>query len=123
MICIKMWLTTFLTSLRPPHFDVDAEGRQSDLPKLNRADADVVLAIVFPFVNAYGGWSPSLQLALEAVKVYYSLSERHGVRLMERRGDLAYPGLEFLLVLEGADVLSSVDDLRLMYRLGVRASA
>ncbi len=73
-----------------------------------------------PFVNAYGGWSPSLQLALEAVKVYYSLSERHGVRLMERRGDLAYPGLEFLLVLEGADVLSSVDVLRLMYRLGVR---
>jgi membrane dipeptidase len=52
--------------------------------------------------------------------VYYSLSERHGVRLVERRGDLAYPGLKFLLVLEGADVLSSVDDLRLMYRLGAR---
>jgi len=110
----------FLTPLSPPPFDVDAEGRQSDLPKLRRASADLVLAAVFPFVNAYGGWSPSLQLALEAVKVYYSLSERHGVRLVERRGDLAYPGLKFLLVLEGADVLNSVDDLRLMYRLGVR---
>jgi membrane dipeptidase len=42
------------------------------------------------------------------------------MRLVERRGDLAYPGLKFLLVLEGADVLSSVDDLRLIYRLGAR---
>ena len=25
----------FLTSLSPPPFDVDAEGRQSDLPKLS----------------------------------------------------------------------------------------
>ncbi len=45
------------------------------------------------------------------------------MRLVEKRGDLAYPGLKFLLVLEGADVLSSVDGLRLIYRLGVRASA
>ena len=27
----------FLTSLSPPPFDVDAEGRQSDLPKLRRS--------------------------------------------------------------------------------------
>lgn len=87
---------------------------------LQRAGADLVFAAVSPFVNAYGGWSPSLQLALEGVKMCYSLSERHRVRLVERRGDLAYPGLKSLLVLEGADVLNSVDDLRLMYRLGVR---
>jgi membrane dipeptidase len=55
----------FLTSLSPPPFDVDAEGRQNDLPKLKRTDADLVFAAVFPFVNAYGGRSPNHQLALE----------------------------------------------------------
>jgi membrane dipeptidase len=85
----------FLTSLSPPPLDVDAEGRQSDLPKLRRAGADLVLAAVSPFVNAYGGWSPSLQLALEGVKAYYSLSERHGVRLVEKRGIWPTQALSF----------------------------
>lgn len=110
----------FLSSLSPPPFDVDAEGRQSDLPKLRRAGVDLVLAAVFPFVYTYGGWSPSLRLALEALKVYHAIAERHGVRLVEGRGDLLSPGLKFLLVLEGADVLSSVEDLGLLRRLGVR---
>ncbi|ABL87216.1 peptidase M19, renal dipeptidase [Pyrobaculum islandicum DSM 4184] len=111
----------FLTSLSPQPFDVDAEWRQSDLPKLRRAGAELVVAAVFPFVNSYSGWSPSLQLALEGFKVYYALSETHGIKIVERRGDLAAPGLKFLIVLEGADVLSSADDLRLFYRLGLRA--
>lgn len=111
----------FLTSLSPQPFDVDAEGRQSDLPKLRRAGADLVVAAVFPFVNSYSGWSPNLQLALEGFKVYYSLSDAHGVKIVEGRGDLAAPGLKFLISLEGADVLSSVDDLRLFFRLGLRA--
>jgi len=49
----------FLSSLSPPPFDVDAEGRQSDLPKLRRAGADLVLAAVFPFVYTYGGCPPA----------------------------------------------------------------
>ncbi len=110
----------FLSSLSPPSFEVDAEGRQSDLPKLRRASADLVFAAVFPFVYTYGGWSPSLQLALDALKVYYAIAERHGVRLVEGRGGLSSPGLKFLLVLEGADILSSVEDLKLLYKLGVR---
>lgn len=111
----------FLTAADPPAFDVDAEGRQSDLPKLKRAGAELVFASVFPFVNAYGSLSPSLELALDELKAYYSISEKHGVRIVEGRGDLHAPGLKLLLALEGADVLRSVEDLRLFYKLGVRA--
>jgi hypothetical protein len=85
----------FLTSLSPPPFDVDAEGRQSDLPKLRRAGADLVFAAVFPFVHVYGGWSPSLSLAWEGLKVYFAIAERHGVKIVGGRGDLAAPGLKF----------------------------
>ena len=79
----------FLTSLSPPPFDVDAEGRQSDLPKLRRAGADLVFAAVFPFVNAYGGWSPSLQLALEGEGVLLPLRAPRG----EAGGEAGGPGL------------------------------
>lgn len=111
----------FLTSLNPPPFDQDAESRQSDLPKLRRAGAELVFAAAFPFVNTYDTWSPDGRLVLEAMKVYYAVSERHGVKIVEKRGDLYAPGLKFLIVLEGADVLHTADDLRLLYRLGVRA--
>ena len=110
----------FLTSLNPPPFHEDAEGRQSDLPKLRRAGADVVVAAVFPFVHVYDRWTAVPQVALEGVKVYYSLAERYGVRIVERASDLWAPALKFVLALEGADVLNDVGDLKLFYRLGVR---
>lgn len=110
----------FLTSLNPPPFHEDAEGRQSDLPKLRRAGADVVVAAVFPFVHVYDRWAAASQVALEGVKVYYSLAERYGVRIVERASDLWAPALKFMLALEGADVLNDVGDLKLFYRLGIR---
>ena len=111
----------YLTSLSPPRFDQDYGGRQSDLPKLRRAGVDLVFAAVFPFVNAYGSWTASRELVLDGLKVYYTISERHGVKIVERRGDLYAPGVKFLIALEGADVLHTVEDLRLMYKMGVRA--
>lgn len=111
----------FLTATDPPAFDVDAERRQSDLPKLERAGVELVFASVFPFVNSYGSPSPSLELALEEIKAYYLISEKHGVRIVEGRGDLRTPGLKLLLALEGADVLRSVEDLKLFHKLGVRS--
>ncbi|MCU7786832.1 dipeptidase [Pyrobaculum sp. 3827-6] len=110
----------FLTSLSPPPFDADAGGRQSDLPKLRRAGAELVFAAVFPFVNAYGAWNPDARLAWEGVKIYHAIAERHGVKIVETRGDLYAPGLKFLILLEGADVVHDVGDLRLWHRLGLR---
>lgn len=60
-----------------------------------------------------------MELALEEIKVYYLISEKHGMSV-EGRGDLRSPGLKLLLSLEGADVLRLVD-LRLLYKLGIRS--
>ncbi|MEM1615454.1 MAG: dipeptidase [Pyrobaculum sp.] len=110
----------YLTNINPPSFDKEAE-RHSDLPKLKRAGADVVFGAVFPFLNTYGGWAPSVEAALDALKVYWRLAKQHGVAVVEKPGDLDKPGLKLVLVLEGADVLREAGDLELFHRLGVRA--
>ncbi|MGC8582101.1 MAG: dipeptidase [Thermoproteus sp.] len=118
----------YFFSGRRPDFDIDDEGRQSDLPKLRRAGVDLVFASIFPVATTYGSTGPgnaaavgTKSIALEMFKMLYRLSERHGVFIVERVADLDREGLKFLLLMEGADALDDPSDLLLYFRLGLRA--
>lgn len=118
-------------------FNVDAEGRQSDIPKLKRANVKVVFASVFPVMATYsperGGeihtWSPySIKgIALEMIKTYYKLVDKFSdsLTLIHNAGDVenALNGdkIGLLIAMEGADALEDPYDLVLFHRLGVNS--
>ncbi|MEL9991664.1 MAG: membrane dipeptidase [Thermoproteus sp.] len=108
---------------RKSEFDVDEAGRQSDLPKLKRAEVDLVFASIFPIRYSSLGASPagSKETSLEMFKIIYRLATRHEITIVERAADLNRSGLKFLISLEGADALDEPEDLLLYYRLGLRA--
>lgn len=130
----------------PADFDADLPGRHGDIPKYRRANVRLVfaaIAFVVPTVSGYrsaqltDGYGmrfgtyrvrAPLSVALEHVRVYYSLLSRHGrdlglVRRPEdakevERGD---GRTWFLMALEGAEPLEDVEDLDLFYALGLRS--
>ena len=118
-------------------FNIDAEGRQSDIPKLKRANVKVVFASVFPILTTYNpsqgeavrSSSPysTKGVALEMIKTYYRLIDRFNDSLMLINGvkdiDEAFNTnkIGLLISMEGADALEEPYDLLLFHRLGVNS--
>lgn len=129
------------TDVRP--FDEDVPGRHVDIPKYKKVGMALVLAAIFPLVGSlnkrkieemkrtYGSWMSSSALAsprdvaIEQVKLYYSLEEMYprSIRIVRTRQDLdslnKRTGL--ILHLEGGEALGEPEDLRIFYNLGVRS--
>lgn len=125
-------------------FNVDLEGREADIPKYLKGNVRLVFASVFPGITTfepeksakleklYGRWIPTLTfrtpqtMVFEHLKVYYKLVEVYkeleliedveSVERVFRNGKIG-----FLLHLEGAEALDSPEDLKILYRLGIRS--
>lgn len=128
-------------------FDKDSPNRQSDLPKLLRANVKVVFASIFPIHTTYNpevserlsrgygsgsfqAYTPALSklTALEMIKVYYRLARKFSDKLTIIRSvddvDRALQSdgkVSLLMAIEGADSLEDIYDLEIYRELGVRS--
>lgn len=130
-----------------PDFDIDAPNRQSDIPKLLKANTRLVFASIFPIHPTYNpsvssylasGYGTSLEkayvpimvksMAIEMIKVYYSLTKRFSDNLSivetKEQAEEAINNRDkvgLLLSFEGSEALEDIYDLEVFHRLGVRA--
>ncbi|MDG7009079.1 MAG: membrane dipeptidase [Nitrososphaerota archaeon] len=124
-------------------FSEDVRGRQADIPKYRRAGMKLVLGSIFPLIGSlnlrkmaamqrmYGHWSPSSALvsprdvAIELVKIYYSLEEMHpkDLKIVRTKEDIEGLGTRVgvLLHIEGCESLGEPEDLKVFFNLGVRS--
>lgn len=129
------------TNIEP--FDVDQPGRHVDIPKYKRANVKLVLGSIFPMLSnlntrmikalgdMYKEWAPPSvpispkELALEQIKIYYSLEEQYpsDLKLISNLDDLDQLGERtgIILHIEGCEAFNEPEDLVLFYRLGVRS--
>ena len=124
-------------------FDEDLKGRHADIPKYRKAGVRIVLGSIFPLVGGlnfrqmdamekmYSTWSPSSvvasarDMAVELVKIYYSLEEMHpkALKIIRTKEDIESLGSKtgILLHIEGTEALGEPEDLRIFFNLGVRS--
>ena len=124
-------------------FSEDARGRQADIPKWREAKVSLVLGSVFPLLGSlnqrkiaamekmYGRWSPSSSLvsprdvAIELIKIYYSLEKMHqkDLKIVRTLDDIESLGRRVGIVLhiEGCEALGEPEDLEVFFNLGVRS--
>jgi len=124
-------------------FDEDVKGRHADIPKYAKVGMKLVLGSVFPLVGSlnkrkidamqklYGTWSPSSavvsprDVAIELVKIYYSLEDMYpkALKIVRTRRDIESLGKRTGIVMhiEGCEALGEPEDLRVFYNLGVRS--
>jgi len=124
-------------------FDADVKGRHADIPKYRKAGVKLVLGSVYPMIESlnprligknqklYGSWSPSAvpasvrDVAMELIKIYYSLEEMYpkALKIVRTKEDLESLGTRtgILLHIEGTEALGEPEDLKLFFQLGVRS--
>ena len=127
--------------IRP--FNEDVKDRQADIPKYRKVGMKLVLGSIYPLIGSlsprkiaamqrmYGHWAPSAapvsprDVAIELVKIYYSLEEMHprDLKIIRTRGDIESLGkrIGILLHIEGCEALGAPEDLRIFFNLGVRS--
>jgi len=125
-------------------FDVDLAGRDGDIPKYIRGNIRIIFAAILPGVSTFdpkmneinqelygmrltGTSFTSMQsLLLDHLKIYYRLSERYNIRFILNSEDAEKIIssekwiMGFIIHLEGADPITEVYELKLLYRLGLR---
>ena len=127
-------------------FDIDAPGRQSDIPKLIRGNVKIVFGAVFPIHDTYNpligerissgygtqsikSYTPAASklIGFEMIKIYLMLTRRFSsrLRIIESYSDaeqvLSSDLIGILMSVEGADMLDDPYDLLLLHRLGIQA--
>ena len=124
-------------------FHEDVKGRQADIPKYRKVGMKLVLGSIFPLVGSlnrrkieamqkmYGAWSPSSapasprDIAIELVKIYYTLEEMYpkALKIVRTMEDIESLGKTTGIVMhiEGCEALGEPEDLRIFYNLGVRS--
>ncbi len=124
-------------------FGEDIKGRHADIPKYRKVGMKLVLGSIFPLLGSlnrrkieamqrmYGSWSPSSALvsprdvAIELVKIYYTLEEMHpkALKIVRTREDIESLGERAGIVMhiEGCEALGEPEDLRVFFNLGVRS--
>ena len=128
-------------NVRP--FDEDVKGRQADLPKYRKSGMKLVLGSVFSLIGSlnrrkiaamermYNHWAPSSALvsprdvAIELVKIYYSLEETYpkDLKIIRTKEDIEALGkrVGIILHIEGCEPLGEPEDLQVFFNLGVRS--
>jgi membrane dipeptidase len=124
-------------------FGEDAKGRHADIPKYKKVGMKLVLGSVYPLLGSlnlrkiaamqkmYGSWAPSAALvsprdvAIELVKIYYSLEDMYpkALKIVRTKEDIESLGVRTGIVLhiEGCEALGEPEDLRIFYSLGIRS--
>jgi membrane dipeptidase len=124
-------------------FGENAKGRHADIPKYKKVGMKLVLGSVYSLLGSlnlrkivamqkiYGTWAPSAALvsprdvAIELVKIYYSLEDMYpkALKIVRTKEDIESLGARtgILLHIEGCEPLGEPEDLRIFYNLGVRS--
>ena len=124
-------------------FDHDVKGRHADIPKYRKVGMRLVLGSIFPLVGSlnlrkmeamekmYRAWAPSSavssprDVAIELVKIYYSLEELYpkALKIVRTKEDIENLGKAtgIIMHIEGCEALGEPEDLRVFYNLGVRS--
>jgi membrane dipeptidase len=127
--------------IRP--FDQDMKGRHVDIPKYKKVGMKLILGSVYPLLDTlnlrkiaamkrvYGVWAPSAtvvsprDVAIELIKIYYSLEEMHpsALKIVRTKEDIESLGERtgIIMHIEGCEALGEPEDLRVFYNLGVRS--
>jgi len=126
-------------------FNRDLAGRDGDIPKYMRGNIRIIFAAMLPGVSTFdprmnkinqelygmkltGTSFTSMQsLLLDHFKVYYRLSEGYDIPLIldskdaEKIINSEKWSMGFIIHLEGADPITEVYELKLLYKLGLRS--
>ncbi len=115
--------------------DIIEETYQSSINKLSKFDKATIFSVVYPHIlslndNAlilsekYGfkqeATYPEFGVMLDQFKFYHFLERKYNVKIIKKFDDLN-SGLNFLISMEGTDVLNQPDDLYMLKELGLRA--
>ena len=115
--------------------DVRDEPGQSSLKELKELGDSIVFSVIFPHISTwnerseelsikYGfkqpATSPQLSILLEQFKLYHFYERTGLVKIVKMAEDLDNSGLNFLISLEGADVLTDPYDIYLLRDIGLR---
>jgi len=124
-------------------FGEDVKGRHADIPKYKKSGMKLVLGSIFPLIGSlnlrkmeamkkmYGVWGTSSALvsprdvAIELVKIYYSLEESYpkALKVVRSKEDIENLGgrTGIVMHIEGCEALGEPEDLRIFFNLGVRS--
>lgn len=131
---------------KPLPFDIDADGRDGDIPKYLRGYVKLVFSSIFPLMptfnpklasKVWGGYKGVESICvntaravkmnvIEQIKVYSRIARYYPqIKLINTEIDLNHvfnsDSIGFLISLEGTEALDDIDDLELFYKLGVRS--
>ena len=115
--------------------DIIDKSGQSSINKLLTFDRATVFSVIFPHIvslnekpsilsEKYGfkqeATYPKFGIMMDQFKFYHFLERNYNVRIIKNFDDIK-SGLNFLISMEGTDVLDQPDDLYILKDLGLRA--
>ncbi len=103
--------------------DVIHGNLQSSVDMLKNYPGSIVFSVVFPFVFMESGIEhersiPDITLAYEQFRYYNKVAAQYGINIM--KSPKSKNGLNFLISMEGTDVLSIPEDILIFKELGLR---
>ncbi|WP_276922626.1 dipeptidase [Ferroplasma acidiphilum] len=97
---------------------------QSGIDMLKRFPGSIIFSVVFPHVNMqygeeYGTSIPNTTLAYQQFNYYREISKKYGINLIEGNKPVDSE-LNFLLSMEGTDILNRPEDIEMFHSMGLR---
>ncbi|SMD30477.1 membrane dipeptidase [Picrophilus oshimae] len=103
------------------YYNVYNETGQSSIEKLKSFDKSIIFSAVFPHIKIHGQktkFIPLMDVMLEQFKLYYRMSSDYKINIIE---DKILNGINFLISMEGTDILNEPEDVIILKRLGLRS--
>lgn len=103
--------------------DVIHGNEQSSVDMLKKFPGSIIFSVVFPHVNMrsgeeFGKSIPNVTLAYQQFNYYRMIAEKFGINIMDSAK--AENGLNFLISMEGTDILNTPEDVLLFKAMGLR---
>ncbi len=103
--------------------DVIHGNLQSSIDMLRKYSGSIVFSVVFPFVYMETGIEneksiPDISLAYEQLRYYKTIAEKYDINIMKTPE--TKNGLNFLISMEGTDVLNTPEDILIFHDLSLR---
>ncbi len=95
------------------------ENKQSNINLLKTFDKSVIFSVIFPHVHITDKTVPELSLLYEQFKFYYGLGRNYNINIIKRYDDIKN-NLNFLISMEGTDLLNNPEDIYILKELNLR---
>ena len=95
------------------------ENKQSNINLLKTFDKSVIFSVIFPHVHITDKTIPELSLLYEQFKFYYGLGRDYNINIIKRYDDIKN-NLNFLISMEGTDLLNNPEDIYILKELKLR---